>query len=160
MNAGKNNTTLNLYLQLENKGKILYFELKEQQHILGRDRAFADLVVPIDWQLVGRYQALLRKDGEDYRIYDGNGEKPSTNGLYINQIRITPESGYSLKNGTEIRIGQNSQDQIVLKYYNQTQPSANNTWCFYKWAKSQWHCCIVSRSNNSHWAIYTGAAWR
>ncbi len=127
MNAGKNGTNVNSYLKLENKGIILYFELKEQQHILGRDRTFADLVVPIDWQLVGRYQALLRKDGQDYRIYDGNGDKPSTNGLYINHIRITPESGYSLKNGTEIRIGQNSQDQIVLTYYNQTQPSANNT---------------------------------
>ncbi|MFN6472463.1 MAG: ATP-binding cassette domain-containing protein [Nostoc sp. SerVER01] len=127
MNAGKNSTNVNSYLKLENKGIILYFELKEQQHILGRDRTFADLVVPIDWQLVGRYQALLRKDGEDYRIYDGNGDKPSTNGLYIDGIRITPESGYSLKNGTEIRIGQNSQDQIVLKYYNPTQPSPNNT---------------------------------
>ncbi|MFN6498889.1 MAG: ATP-binding cassette domain-containing protein [Nostoc sp. DedQUE01] len=127
MNAGKNSTNVNSYLKLENKGIILYFELKEQQHILGRDRAFADLVVPIDWQLVGRYQALLRKDGRDYRIYDGNGEKPSTNGLYIDGIRITPESGYSLKNGTEIRIGQNSQDQIVLTYYNPTQPSPNNT---------------------------------
>ncbi|MFN6564448.1 MAG: ATP-binding cassette domain-containing protein [Nostoc sp. ChiSLP01] len=126
MSAGINSTNVNSYLKLENKGIILYFELKEQQHILGRDRAFADLVVPIDWQLVGRYQALLRKDGEDYRIYDGNGEKPSTNGLYINQIRITPD-GYSLKNDTQIRIGENSQDQIVLTYYNRTQPSANNT---------------------------------
>ncbi len=126
MSVGKNITSVNSYLKLENKGIILYFELKEQQHILGRDRAFADLVVPVDWQLVGRYQALLRKDGEDYRIYDGNGEKPSTNGLYINETRITPESGYSLKNGTEIRIGQNSQDQIVLTYYNPTQTSTNN----------------------------------
>ncbi|WP_445635763.1 Maltooligosyl trehalose synthase [Nostoc sp. DSM 114161] len=126
MSAGINSTNVNSYLKLENKGIILYFELKEQQHILGRDRTFADLVVPIDWQLVGRYQALLRKDGEDYRIYDGDGVKPSTNGLYINQIRITPD-GYSLKNGTEIRIGQNSQDQIVLTYHNRTQPSTNNT---------------------------------
>lgn len=126
MSAGKNSTNVNCYLKLENKGIILYFELKEQQHILGRDRTFADLVVPIDWQLVGRYQGLLRKDGEDYRIYDGDGVKPSTNGLYINQNRITPD-GYSLKNGTEIRIGQNSQDQIVLTYHNPTQPSTNNT---------------------------------
>ncbi|WP_138497716.1 ATP-binding cassette domain-containing protein [Nostoc sp. PA-18-2419] len=127
MNTTKNNINVNSYLKVENKGTVLYFELKEQQHILGRDRTFADLVVPQDWQLVGRYQALLRKDGEDYCIYDGNGDKPSTNGLYINQIRVTPKSGYSLKNGTEIRIGQNSQDQIVLTYHNQTQPSANNT---------------------------------
>lgn len=126
MSAGINSTNVNSYLKLENKGIILYFELKEQQHILGRDRAFADLVVPIDWQLVGRYQALLRKDGEDYRIYDGDGVKPSTNGLYVNQNRITPD-GYSLKNGTEIRIGQNSQEQVVLTYHNRTQPSANNT---------------------------------
>ncbi|RCJ28550.1 maltooligosyl trehalose synthase [Nostoc minutum NIES-26] len=127
MHPNKTVTSVNSYLKLENQGSIIYFELKEQQHILGRDRTFADLVVPEDWQLVGRCQALLRKDGEDYRIYDGNGDKPSTNGLYINHIRITPESGYSLKNDTEIRIGHNCNNQVVLTYHHPAQPSANNT---------------------------------
>ncbi|QLE54520.1 ATP-binding cassette domain-containing protein [Nostoc sp. TCL26-01] len=108
----------NPYLTLEKQGSILQFELNKQQHIIGRDRTVADLVVSEDWQVVGRFQALLQREGEDYRIYDGDGQKPSTNGLYINHIRITSDSGYSLQHGTEISISQNPENQVILKYYN------------------------------------------
>ncbi len=77
-----------------------------------------DLVVLEDWQIVGRCQAVLRQEGEDYGIYDGDGQKPSTNGLYIERTRITSESGYSLKNGTEIKIGQNAENLVVLRCCN------------------------------------------
>jgi ABC-type multidrug transport system ATPase subunit/pSer/pThr/pTyr-binding forkhead associated (FHA) protein/ABC-type multidrug transport system permease subunit len=60
----------------------------------------------------------LRRDGEDYCIYDGDGEKPSTNGLFLNRTRITPVKGYPLKHGTELRIGQNPRNQIRLTYRN------------------------------------------
>lgn len=127
MNTSTTTISAKPYLQLEYKGKVIYFELNEQKHILGRDRTLADLVVPEDWQLVGRCQAVLRKHKEDYRIYDGNGNKPSTNGLYINHNRITIDSGYILKNATEITIGQSPQDQVLVKYYNPGQPLAYNT---------------------------------
>ena len=106
----------NIYLELKHQGQVLHLQLNKQQHIIGRDRTFADLVVPQDWQIVGRCQAVLRQDGEDYRIYDGDGYKPSTNGLYVERTRITSEVGYSLKNGTEIKIGQNPENLVVLRY--------------------------------------------
>lgn len=114
-------------LKLEKQGSILQFDLNQEKHIIGRDRTIADLVVPEDWQLVGRCQALLRKYGDEYCIYDGDGNKPSTNGLYINQNRITTESGHTLTNGTQIKIGHNPQDQVVLTYYNSMNPVANAT---------------------------------
>ncbi|HEY9800902.1 MAG TPA: ATP-binding cassette domain-containing protein [Leptolyngbyaceae cyanobacterium] len=115
------------FLKLSSQGQFLHFELSQQQHRIGRDRTIVDLVVPEQWQVVGRYQAILKQDGEDYRIYDGDGKKPSTNGLYINQIRITPDAGYSLKHGTEIRIGQNPQDQVLVKYYHPGKAVVNAT---------------------------------
>lgn len=114
----------NPYLELNNQGQILHIELRQRQHILGRDCTEADLVVPDDWQVISRCHALFRLVGEDYQIYDGDGKRPSTNGLFLNHTRITPESGYSLKNGTEIRIGQNPQSQILLKYCNPSNAQA------------------------------------
>ena len=112
------NTVLstNPYLELNNQGQVLHLELKQPAHRLGRDATQADLVVPDEWQVVSRCQAILRRAGENYQIYDGDGTKPSTNGLFLNRIRLTPESGHLLKHGTELRIGQNPQTQIILKY--------------------------------------------
>lgn len=112
----------NPYLELRSQGKVVHIELSKQQHKIGRDRTLADLAVPEDWQVVGRCQAVLRKEGEDYRIYDGDGHQPSTNGLYINHTRITTDTGYLLKNSSEIYIGQNPQNQVLLKYYNPANP--------------------------------------
>ena len=106
------------YLELNNQGKIIRLELEKNQHILGRDRAIADLVVPPDWLVVSRCQATLRQVDKDYHIYDGDGHKSSSNGLFLERTRITPDRGHPLTNGSEIWIGQNPQDQILLAYFN------------------------------------------
>jgi ABC-type multidrug transport system ATPase subunit/pSer/pThr/pTyr-binding forkhead associated (FHA) protein len=120
--VNKNLPTKNQYLELKSQGKVLQIELNKPQHIIGRDRNSVDLVIPEDWQVIGRCQAVLRKEGEDYRIYDGDGTQPSTNGLYFHHSRITTDTGYLLKNGSEIYIGQNPQNQALLKYYNPANP--------------------------------------
>lgn len=102
-------TSEKTYIELRSQGKVLQFELKSDKHVIGRDRSLADLVAPEDWQIVGRIQAVLCKEGSNYRIYDGDGKKPSTNGLYINHSRITPDTGYLLRTGVDIKIGQNPQ---------------------------------------------------
>ena len=117
----------NTYLELRNKKQVLHLELSKEQHVMGRDRTLTDLLVPEDWQVVGRCQAVLRKEGDEYCIYDGDGHKPSTNGLYVNHTRITPETGFPLRNGTEINIGQNPENLVVLKYCNPSKPVVNAT---------------------------------
>ncbi len=117
----------NTYLELRNKTQVLHLELSKEQHVMGRDRTLTDLLVPEDWQVVGRYQAVLRKEGDEYCIYDGDGHKPSTNGLYVNHTRITPETGFPLRNGTEINIGQNPENLVVLRYCNPSKPVLNTT---------------------------------
>ena len=106
------------YLVLSNQGEVLQLELKQQQHVLGRDRTRADLVIPDAWRAVSGVHAVLRQIGNNYWIYDGDGQRPSTNGLFVDRTRITPNDGYCLKNGTEIKIGLDPQNQILLSYFN------------------------------------------
>ncbi|MEG4496100.1 ATP-binding cassette domain-containing protein [Microcoleus sp. F10-C6] len=110
------------YLVLSNQGQVLQLELKQQQHVLGRDRTRADLVIPDAWRAVSGVHAVLRQIGDNYWIYDGDGQRPSTNGLFVDRTRITPNDGYCLKDGTEIKIGLDPQNQVLLTYFN---PLAN-----------------------------------
>ncbi|NEP08736.1 MAG: ATP-binding cassette domain-containing protein [Symploca sp. SIO2C1] len=113
----------NPYLELDNQGQLLHFELKADQHILGRDPQRADLLVPNSWMVLSNRHAILRKVREDYYIYDGDGHQPSTNGLFINHTRITPTRGRRLQNGLQIQIGQNPNNLILLTYFHTTRIS-------------------------------------
>lgn len=107
------------FLQLESKGQTLRLFLSQDEHRLGRGQGWADLEVPEQgWAVLSRRQAILRKEGENYRIYDGDGDVPSRNGLFVNQIRIDWLQGYLLKNGTQIEIGQSPTNRIMLTYHN------------------------------------------
>ncbi|MGC9523958.1 MAG: ATP-binding cassette domain-containing protein [Limnospira sp.] len=106
------------YLELNNQGQILNFALTQNQHILGRDRTRADLLVPETWLVISARQAVLRRVGDSYHIYDGDGQQPSTNGLFLNHTRITLADGHRLRNGVEIKIGQNPKNQVRLRYFD------------------------------------------
>ncbi|WP_254568088.1 ATP-binding cassette domain-containing protein [Oscillatoria sp. HE19RPO] len=119
---------VNPYLELNNHGKVMRLELTDSRHVFGRDRASgADLLVPPDWQIIGRAHAVLSKVGSEYHIYDGDGQHPSTNGLFIDRTRITPKEGFLMRDGTQIRIGQNPKDQILLTYINPASAGAPPT---------------------------------
>jgi ABC transport system ATP-binding/permease protein len=106
------------YLELQNQGKTLRFELHQERHILGRDRGQCDLVIPDDWAVISGCHAVLRKVGVDYQVVDGDGQKPSTNGLFLDYTRVTPTEALTLKSGMQLRIGQNPKSQILLTYRN------------------------------------------
>ncbi|OCR02869.1 maltooligosyl trehalose synthase [Oscillatoriales cyanobacterium USR001] len=114
------------YLELNNQGQTLRLELTKDEHILGRDPYKADLLVPQVWQIISSSQAVLRREGDDYWIYDGDGNKPSTNGIFSfpNYKPIGPTKGLALKHETELRIGQDPKSQIQLIYFNPTSPAA------------------------------------
>ena len=108
----------NPYLELDNQGHIEYRELTKAQHRLGRDPARSDLLVPNNWQIVSGCHAILRKLGDDYEIYDGDGRKPSTNGLFIDRTRITPTESCKLRSGSQLHIGLDPRQLIHVKYIN------------------------------------------
>ncbi|MEM6755261.1 MAG: ATP-binding cassette domain-containing protein, partial [Cyanobacteria bacterium P01_C01_bin.38] len=107
------------YLELNNQGHILRLYLKEDEHRLGRGLEWADLDVPVGWEVVSRRQAVLKKEGKDYQLYDGDGTKPSRNGIFINSNRIDA-TGCLLKDGLQLQIGQSAHNQIHLTYFHPT----------------------------------------
>ncbi|NES76523.1 MULTISPECIES: ATP-binding cassette domain-containing protein [Okeania] len=125
MNKKTGQTTLlsnNPYIELSNQGQIITFQLTQDNHILGRDRLHADLVVPSGWLVISSYHATIRKIDDRYYIYDGDGHRASTNGLFLDRTRITPSEGHLLENGMEIKIGLDPQNQILLKYFDPNNP--------------------------------------
>ncbi len=107
------------YLLLDNRGQLLRLFLDKDFHKLGRGQEWADLAAPeVGWEVLSRRQAILRKENQDYRIYDGDGERCSRNGLFVNQQRIDLEQGLLLKNGMQVEIGQSPTNRILLTYCN------------------------------------------
>jgi ABC transport system ATP-binding/permease protein len=114
-------------IDLNFEGKILSFSLTEAEHHLGRDPQQPEprgLKVPVDWALISRCQAVIRKVDKDYYIFDGDGTTPSSNRLFINNSLITPQEGYKLGSYDEIRIGQHNQEYATLLFIDPQAASA------------------------------------
>jgi ABC-type multidrug transport system ATPase subunit len=105
-------------LQVNNQGTIKEFDLTQPVHRLGRDRAKVDLFVPENWSIISREQAIIRQNGDGFIIIDGDGEKPSTNRLYINQKLIDWQGGYVLNDGDVIHVGLDPKTLIEITYIN------------------------------------------
>ncbi|MEA5508662.1 ATP-binding cassette domain-containing protein [Crocosphaera sp. UHCC 0190] len=115
--------THNPTITISNQGKVLGpFDLIRLVHRLGRDPDQVDLIVPdLDpWRVIGSCQASFCQEGNEYRIFDGNQVKASTNRLFFNNTLITPQTGLLLQDGMDITIGQNPANYIVITYSNPT----------------------------------------
>lgn len=111
------------YIELDNQGQKKILHLIDGINYLGRDPSWANLKAPEDWNVVSRKQAMIEKEGNGFRIYDGDrhSQKPSGNGIFLNQSRINLTEGHSLKSGEQLHIGQDPRHQITLTYYNPKQ---------------------------------------
>jgi ABC transport system ATP-binding/permease protein len=106
------------YIELNNQGKTLRFELTQARQQLGRDRGQCDIVIPDDWAVISGCHAVFQQVGGDYQIVDGDGKKPSTNGLFLDHTRVTTTEPLRLNSSMQLRIGQNPKNQILLTYRN------------------------------------------
>ena len=106
------------YIELNNQGQLLRFDLTQDVHRLGRDRGWADLLIPEDgWSVISGRHVVLQREGAQYRILDGDGRaKPSTNGLFIKHTRVQTQPGLLLDQNAQLQIGQNPQNMILLNY--------------------------------------------
>jgi ABC transport system ATP-binding/permease protein len=101
------------------QGQVVAFDLSHNEHDLGRQPPQPPpigLIVPIEWELVSRHQAKLRRVDKGYYIYDGDGHNPSSNRLFINNRLIRPQEGYRLQSYDELRIGQDPQNYATIVY--------------------------------------------
>lgn len=108
-------------VELKNaEGQIRRIYLQSERYRLGRDRTWSDLEIPDEgWEVISRHHALFVKEGNDYRIYDGDGTQASTNGTFINGQLIGQE-GYLLRDGDQLTIGQDERNQVILTYLHPT----------------------------------------
>jgi ABC transport system ATP-binding/permease protein len=128
MTGNSQPTAVNLsqpYLELNDRGRVLRYYLKDNRYQLGRDRSWSNLAIPESgWEILSRKQAILIKEGENYRIYDGDGNNPSRNGIFIDRARIDPTRGYLLQNGSRLYVGRDIDRQIILTYINPSHLSS------------------------------------
>ncbi|MEY4520228.1 MAG: hypothetical protein RLZZ499_2828 [Cyanobacteriota bacterium] len=111
------------YIELNNQGQTKVLRLSHELNYLGRDPSWANMPTPSEWNIVSRRQAIIEKQGNNFRIYDGDRDqqKPSGNGIFLNQSRINLTEGHILKSGEQLHIGQDPRQQIILTYYNPKQ---------------------------------------
>ncbi|MEG4285713.1 ATP-binding cassette domain-containing protein [Microcoleus sp. A006_D1] len=121
----KTNLIASPYLEIDYQGEVVRLELTKTEHALGRAPDKADLLVPQDWEKLSRCQAILRQEGEDYRIYDGDGVKPSTGGLFVlpAETPVTPDRGCILQHGIELRVGKDLRNPVRVTYFNPASPA-------------------------------------
>lgn len=108
------------YIELNNQGQRKILPLARQINYLGRDPEWANLQAPKEWNIMSRKQAIIEREGNNFRIYDGDRhhQKPSGNGIFLNQSRINLTEGHILRNGEQLHIGQDPRQQVILTYYN------------------------------------------
>ncbi len=107
------------YIELNNRGQRLRFDLDQNMYRLGRNPAWSDAKnIPSNWEVMSRHHAVLHREKNGYRIYDGDGQgKLSSNGLWVDRVRIKA-SGHLLTHGTQLEIGQDPQNHIVISYFD------------------------------------------
>ncbi len=119
----------NPYIELNNQGQIEKFDLTREKYYLGRDPNWSTIPIPKSWTVMSRRQAIIVKEGNEYRIkeyrsQDRVTEKSGGNGIFIDQTRITPSEGYILRNGMQLHIGLDPRYQIILTYRNPQSTTA------------------------------------
>ena len=144
------------YIELDNQGQKKIIPLTEKVNHLGRDGAWANMKVPGNWNVISRKQAVIEKEGNSFRIYDGDRQTQSGNGIFINQSRINLTEGHILKNGEQLHIGLDPRQQIFLTYYNpkrgeMTMPSKRRI--DFKGIQQQQWPVELGRSPNSTFAL-------
>jgi ABC transport system ATP-binding/permease protein len=122
MNNPSNQKTVfgsNPYIIINNQGKTMQFDLTQPEHKLGRDHGWADFKIPLNWSIVSGKHCIFKKQGDDYIIIDGDGQKRSSNGIYCQYV-LTPYNGFLLENNTQVEIGQNPHNWVTIQYFNPT----------------------------------------
>jgi hypothetical protein len=107
------------WLELEGMGETKKVPLYKDTHRIGRDPAWSDIEMPGSWEVLSRHHALLKREGNNYRIFDGDGRVPSRNGLLIDGYdKVDSTTGYLLSPGDTLTIGNNPAEQVRITYFN------------------------------------------
>ena len=112
------------YLEITTHDEILRFSLEDESCCFGRERSWSDLTVPdTGWEVLSRRQAVLVREGEGYRIYDGDREQIAAMGFFSITAGLM-RRGPLTQPQRQPEIGQNPRNEIILKYFNPSESSS------------------------------------
>lgn len=95
-------------------GKLI-FALASRQGMMTIGRSSGcDVVIPGCYSTVSSHHATIRDTGNSIEITDGDGHKPSTNGLFINGIKQASGSWTAVNPGTTIYLGKPGHAESIL----------------------------------------------
>jgi S1-C subfamily serine protease/pSer/pThr/pTyr-binding forkhead associated (FHA) protein len=107
------------FLELQGRGESRRLQLDRDIVQIGRDPGWSDLKdMPVVWEVFSRRQARLVREGNSYRIFDGDGSTPSRNGLFVGDHTLVGPGGYLLKSGDTLRIGKDDGDKVSITFFD------------------------------------------
>lgn len=125
MNGFQVRNQSNIWLKRGNA--TLRFPIVSNEYCLGRDPKWSSFEIPqFGWEILSRRHAIFRKEDNHYRIIDGDGNRSSRNGTFINQVKVDTQKGTHLKPGMEVHFGQDPANQVKLIYLEIDQISIKN----------------------------------
>jgi len=117
-NGANNGTDSKARLELECQGQIRRLLLQKEVYKIGRDASWSDVEIPSAWEVISRRHVTLRREAEGYRVFDGDGNVPSRNGIWVDNVMPINSAGYLLKHGDRLTIGKDLSDQVSIIYFN------------------------------------------
>ena len=98
---------LNFQDPISNQSVVLK-EISDEMISIGRSPS-CDVVIPVHYSSVSSLHASIKSNGGATEIIDGNGIKPSTNGVFIDGQKIGSGEWHSLMPGMSVSLGKPGQ---------------------------------------------------
>jgi S1-C subfamily serine protease len=125
--AKSNNSKAQTWLELEGVGETRKLPLYKDTHRIGRDPAWSDIEMPASWEVLSRHHAIFKREGDSYRVFDGDGKVPSRNGLLVDDYdKVDSIVGHLLRPGDTLAIGSDPREQVRITYFNSTAGQAKD----------------------------------
>ena len=108
--------TLNFQDPISNQSVVLK-EISDGMISIGRSHS-CDVIIPAQYSSVSSLHATIKSKGDATEIIDGNGIKPSTNGVFIDGQKIGSGEWHSLMPGMSVSLGKHGQPTSISLIIN------------------------------------------
>lgn len=116
--------SINIECESQNLGTYL---IGQQVVVLGRSKS-ADIELPSSCQVISSKHISLKEQGGNLWIIDGDGNRPSTNGIFINGVRLLPGRWTLVSLTNLITLGDpNKQGTVTIRIYSKNTQYMQNS---------------------------------
>lgn len=121
-------------INIESEGQDLgTYLIGQKVEVVGRSK-LANIQLPTSCQAISSKHASLKEQGDSLYIIDGDGNRSSTNGIFINGVRLVPGAWKRVPETSLIMLADpNKQGAVVIRkkkksnQYRQVTSTTSNT---------------------------------